>query len=203
VKLLEWFRGGWNGHTRVITVLTVAGVIVALAAWLYPKPDKSTPDGTRDRSTSGASSTTAGGASDPPTTSSRPQRSQIRYLSDMPPVTGGAFVSNGGPAGPHALVIQCGSGQSNDRSREVSWNVPGEYSTLLGTVTISGKMDPEHNVQLEWFADGARIYNNSTLTLGADSEFRGELVGAQDLRVRLTCTSSAGIATLLDASVQR
>jgi hypothetical protein len=124
-------------------------------------------------------------------------------VAELPPVTGGSFVTNGGPADRHAMVIRCASGQSNDRSREVSWNIPAPYSTLLGRVTISGKMDPEHKVQLEWFANGARIYNNSTLTLDTDTEFNGELAGAQDLRVRLTCTSSAGVATLLDAAVQR
>jgi len=124
-------------------------------------------------------------------------------VAELPPVTGGSFVTNGGPADRHAMVIRCASGQSNDRSREVSWNIPAPYSTLLGRVTISGKMDPEHKVQLEWFANGARIYNNSTLTLDTNTEFNGELAGVQDLRVRLTCTSSAGVATLLDAAVQR
>jgi hypothetical protein len=203
MRFVEWFRGGWNGHTKVITVITVMGLLVALGAWLSPRPDKGSSDETRDGSTSGASSSTASGTSPPPASSSSPEKSQIRYLSDLSPVTGASFVSDGGPPGRHALVIQCASGQSNDRSREVSWNFPGKYSTLHGRVAISGNMDPEHLVQLEWFADGARVYNNSTLTLGADSEFTGQLVGAQDLRVRLTCESSAGQATLLDTSVQR
>ena len=202
MRLLEWFKGGWNGHAAVITGLTVIGLLIALAAWLYPKPGQ--PSGT-DTAEPGVSpsSVSQTGRNMPSPLSSSSQPSQLRYLSDLSTQTGGSFVNGGGPAGRHAMVIQCASGQSDDRSREVSWIVPGEYSILLGTVTISGKMDPEHNVQLEWFADGARIYNNSTLTLGSDSEFRGELAGAQDLRVRLTCTSSAGIATLLDASVQR
>jgi hypothetical protein len=166
-------------------------------AWQDPKAPRPEPSGTQP-SVSQSGRNTAG----PPETHT-PQLSQARYLADLPPVTGGSFVSNGGPADRHAMVIRCASGQSNDRSREVSWNIPAPYSALRGRVTISGKMDPEHKVQLEWFANGARIYNNSNLTLDSDTEFNSELGGAQDLRVRLTCTSSAGVATLLDAAVQR
>jgi hypothetical protein len=193
-------RSSWNGHAIVITVLTVVGLLIAAGAWFYPQPEKGFFRRTSGQSTSGPSSANS---SSQPARSSRPQTGQIRYLSDMAPAGGGSFVANDGPADRHAMVIHCASGESNDRSREVSWKIPGPYSTLLGRVGISGKMDPEQRVQLEWFADGARIYNNSTLTLDTDTEFNGELAGAQDLRVRLTCTSSAGVATLLDAAVQR
>jgi hypothetical protein len=200
MTLRERFKEGWNGHAVVITVLTVIGLAIAFGAWFYPKSPNEPPAGTSDRSTS--ASTATGAAPHAPTTTGSSERNKIRYLSDMTPVTGGAFISGGGPDGRHGLVIRCASGQSNDRSREVSWNVPGTYSTLLGRVNISGKMDPEQNVQLEWFADGARIYNNSTLTLDSDTQFNGELAGAHDVSLRLTCASSAGVATLLDAGVQ-
>jgi hypothetical protein len=201
MSIWDRFRGGWTGHAIVITGLTVTGLLVALGAWLLPRTGGSPEGG--GSSTSGASSTTERATSQAPITSRSPERSQIRYLSDMTPVTGASFISTGGPEGHHGLVIECASGQSYDRSREVSWNIPGAYLTLAGRVTVSGGMDPEHNVQLEWFAGGSRIYNNSKLTLDSDTEFNGGLGGAHDLRVRLTCASSAGVATLLDASVQR
>ena len=192
--------GGWTVEARVAlvgVVVAVIGLVIAIAAWQDPKMPRTEPSNSQSSASQSDRNT-----ADPPTTGG-PEPSQVRYLAELPPVTGGSFVSNGGPADRHAMVIHCASGQSNDRSREVSWNIPGPYSTLVGRVTISGKLDPEHQMQLEWFADGARIYNNSTLTLATETDFRGELGGAQDLRVRLTCTSSAGIATLLDASVQR
>jgi hypothetical protein len=198
-------QGDWSTPTVVGTLLTAVGVVVAVAAWLYPK---SPSDGSEDRgalptpspsrtggeTTTGATPSVSGGISSP---------RGDRYFSDIQPATGASAVKPGGPAGRHALVIPCGSGQSDDLSRIVRWNVPGDYVALKGEVSVSGRIDPESPTQVEWFVDGIRVFNTSTLTLRTPRAFSGEVDGRHNIRVEVTCDDPAATVTLLDARLTR
>jgi hypothetical protein len=199
-------RGGWNGPAVIGTAVAVASLGIAIATWQWPQSppgDGGMPSASPSVVTSlpdpGPSTTPSPSTTDPvpiPTQSGR-------YLTDLKPIAGAPYLSGGGPSGRHALVIHCASGQSNDPYREIEWNIVGSYNALSGSVAISGRIDPESPVQLQWFVGDVQVFNNSQLTLGGSRPFSAEINGGHDLKVRVTCQDSAGAATLLDAAVVR
>src|SRR5262249_17517859 len=112
-----------------------------------------------------------------------------RYLTSVPVAAGAVYLQTGGKLGPHDFVMQCGSGQSDDQSRKVEWNVVGSYARLTMTVTPSGQVDPETLTQVEVLADDIQVDNNPALVLGRPTRLDAPISGAHQVALRLTCQS--------------
>ena len=126
----------WRTAEIAGTVIGVATVLVALIALLLDHP----PFG------GGAD---ADPAPVPPTSTSTatPQAGQTsqrgspqRYLTDLPPDSGGGNVQR---VGSHSLRMTCASGESDDPNREVTYALPGgmTYRSFSAGFSAAGQRD--------------------------------------------------------------
>src|SRR5262245_5096133 len=175
------FPGGIAGLSAL---LTAVGVVIALAAWLYPRAPGTPPDlGTRAGATIDMPTATANGGSAPlavntatpstgaPSTTGAPAATNVPtqpfdYLDALPRQGGSAAAMprqvSGEPGNEHAIVIACPSNQSSDRTREVTYSLRGRYLDLAAIVRPYFGADRSESAQV--FALAVTKERDGTLT---------------------------------------
>lgn len=194
------------GHSRlqraaeiaavVAAVVAIVGVVVAILAWQWPQPP---PSGAPTASATGGTSSDSSGSAvppgDQPTTAGPP--AVTRYLTQLTPAVGESFVR---PAGPHAVSMQCGTNTTNDRYREVEYDLVGSYRAFSAVATSAGPVDPKSTTQIDVFVDG-RLADRKITALGTRTVLAVDLDGASRLTLGLACKSPAMSVTFADAGL--
>lgn len=180
--------------------VTVAGVVVALAAWLLPRgADDATDLGPGTATAAAPGSTTDAPAPSRPPATATPTGTaarSVRYLTELVPSAGGGFVRR---VGAHSLIMECGTGESDDRDREVSYDVPPTGYRAFGTVARpTGQR--ETRVQVTVLVAGG-VVTAPVLTAGSGAELAAPLDGPLRLTLRLTCDAGAKSVTFVDPAL--
>lgn len=166
--------------------IAVIGILVAVWAWWLPQspssPKVSLPPAEK------SSAPTAGGSS---------PASAVRYLTAIEPTAGKSYVES--TPGSRSIRVHCATGQSNDRVREISYPLYGQYRTFHATVRATGTAPQETRIQVEVLADmqpraNVHVFKGTAAPISAT--FSG-----RTLTLRLTCESPDGIAELDDAKL--
>lgn len=176
-----------------VEVATIVGVLVAAAALLLDHP----PFG---GSGAGAPATSSTGVRSPGTGPGGPAGPSIQpstpthYLTDLEPDSGGGFVQR---VGSHSLRMACGSGDSDDRQREVSYVVPPALTsrTFASGVSAAGLQDTRIKAVLlidQREIEGPIVTTGSTARLTWSGERAGQVT------LRIVCDPGATAATFVD-----
>lgn len=183
----------WRAAEIVGTVVGVATVLVAVIALLLDHP----PFG------GGADADPAPG---PPTSTSTPtaqagpagQRdSPRRYLSDLPPDSGGGNVQR---VGSHSLRMQCASGESDDPNREVTYVLPRAMTYRSFSTGFSAAGQRDSRIQAVLLVDQRQI-DAPVVTAGSSTRLTWSGAGAGQLTLRILCDAGATAATFTDAGL--
>lgn len=195
LNFLQVVAGAFGG------AIALVGVVIAYLAWTDPhsvsQGSQSRPRATAPpvASTTTRSTTLAGHGA------SAAVPGSIRYLADVPPDAGSAYLVTTKNA--KNLTIHCASGQSGDQSHTVEYSLFGVYATLRAGAGISGPVRPESVAQLDVNADGQEV-KRVDLTLGAPSvEIDSSLDDAQSMSITVVCQDPAGIITLSKPTLYR
>lgn len=189
----------WLRSSQIATVvgvpLAIAGLVVGALALGSPDtppppPATSAATGPTGATTAPTSETTA-----PPTTGAPGAR---RFLTELEPDSGGGTVQR---TGPHSLVMKCGTGESDDRYREVSYLVPQVgYRSFATTLAAAGQRDSRLQVLL--LVD-SRVVTQALLPAGDTGRLSWSGQGAGRLTLRLVCEPGATAATFGDPALAR
>jgi hypothetical protein len=175
------------------TLLAVAALAVGILAWRSPVTPSAESAPTSSATATPPSSRPIGGTGSVTTTAAAPPR---RFLTDLRPDTGGGNVQR---TGAHSLLMQCASGESDDRYREVSYVVPPvSYRSFTTTAAATGERDTRMQVLL--LIDG-RLATDPVLLTGTRTQVRWTGDGATRLTLRLICDPGAVAVTFIDPSV--
>lgn len=125
------------------TLLAVASLAVGVLALKSPAsprtpPATTSPPGTPPpRTPDGGGGTTSGSGSG---------QQPGRFLADLEPDAGGGNVQR---TGAHSLLMKCGTGESDDRFRETTYNVPQSgYRSFATSAAVSGEREKRAQVFL-------------------------------------------------------
>jgi hypothetical protein len=189
----------WRSAEVVGTVIGIVAVLVALVALLLDHP----PFGSRGEAAPqpgpGPTTPTSGPAPEPPTTSGPttsggPPR---RYLTDLTPDSGGGYVQR---VGSHSLRMACGSGDSDDRQREVSYVLPPAvtYRSFSSGVGAAGSRDTR--IQTVLLVDQRQVAA-PVLPTGSSTRLTWSGQSAGQLTLRIICDPGATTATFTDPAL--
>ena len=171
--------------------VTVLGVLVALGAWLLPRGD-------RDRPAPSAPPAGAGTVAGPTSPGSAPPAATARYLTELTPAAGAGEVQR---VGARSLVMRCGSGEGDDRHREVTYDLPRTgYREFRTAVRTAGER--ETRVQVTVLVDRT-VAAQPILVAGDTRQLTADVAGAARLSLRITCDPGAGPATFADPGLYR
>jgi hypothetical protein len=176
------------------TLLAVAGLVVGILAWRSPVSPTARSAPTSSADTSRPPVPTTGGD----TASGAPAPPSGRFLTDLRPDTGGGNVQR---TGAHSLLMKCGTGESDDRYREVTYLVPQvSYRSFVTTAAATGERDTR--VQVLLLIDD-RVVTDPVVSTGGSTrvEWTGE--GATRLTLRLFCDPGAVSVTFVDPSLAK
>jgi hypothetical protein len=189
---------GGSGWTRrrvsTGTAIAAVGVLVAIGAWRWPvdpSPPNAQPTAPVTLSTSPLATgpTTSGPTTAPASSPSGPHR----FLTELVPSSGGSAVQR---TGAHSLIMKCGTGESDDRDREVAYDIPPTgYRTLSATLRPTGQR--ETRIQVSVLADGV-VKTKPVLTAGTSQALTLAVDGAGHLILRITCDVGATSTTFVD-----
>jgi hypothetical protein len=167
-------------------LVTAAGVVLANVDW-----PKSQDGRTETAATSNPASTTAKS----PRTAASTAGTAVgeRHLAQLTPVEGVGSVEL---VAPNELDMQCGTNQSDDRSREVVYALPAEYSRVLVDATPTGQADPESLTEVSIFvhdrydrSDRERQVAVNVVPLNATQRLEADIPGVRAVTMRIRCQS--------------
>ncbi|HEY6744848.1 MAG TPA: hypothetical protein VI357_03935 [Mycobacteriales bacterium] len=186
-------RPGWS-RRRISagSAIALVGVLVAIGAWRWPvDPSPAPPAPPTPSTTPSTTPTTPTPPTGTPTTT--PVSGPHRFLTELVPSSGGSAVQR---SGSHSLIMKCGTGESDDRDREVSYDIPPTgYRTLTAILRPTGRR--ETRVQVSVLADGV-LRTNPVLTAGTSRSVAVDVDGAGHLILRITCDVGATSTTFVD-----
>jgi hypothetical protein len=202
-----------NRAEKIGSLVGGLGVIVAVAAWLFPFP----PANGDPTATEPVPSTTRSGSTDR-TPSPAAGAPAVAYLHELAPQSGGASLValprqvRGLPGYERALAIGCPTNQSEDKERSVTFLLRGRYLQLTATVRPYFRTDPEAASHVQAVA-GVRE-RDDTLTRevrGAQYEalttrpgtLTADIEGADELTIHVRCGHPDGVVILTDARITR
>jgi hypothetical protein len=114
-----------------------------------------------------------------------------RYLAELVPSEGIDAVRK---VPPHSLDMPCGTGQSDDRFRELKYQLPGRYRELTLVATASGTVDPETMTNVQVIADDRfdqqdrqRTVAQRTFPLGSRQTLTADITGVDTLTLHIEC----------------
>jgi hypothetical protein len=187
-----------------VEIATVVGVLIGAAALLLDHSPFGSSGGGSTAAASGNATTPAPTAPSPsspspsgPPTPSGPASAQAaqRYLTDLVPDSGGGNVQR---IGPRSLRMACGSGDSDDRFREVSYLVPpAEHYRSFGTVVAAAGARGTR-IQAILMFDGLSATEPVTIAAGGSQPLRAGGHQVQRLTLRIVCDPGATAATFSD-----
>ncbi len=209
---------------RWTLIVTVIGVLVALAAWLFPvdKQDSGT-DGSgptkQTAATTPAAPTTAAATGTGPTTGS----GQV-YLDGQAPQSGKPNLVGmprsltGQPGLDHPVVVTCPTNQNDDQVREVTYPLGGRYLTFSATVRpyVDPDQDPKPlpDSRATVFAIAGYHERDGTLTrkdkgrqeaatVTTPEPLTASVEGAEELTLQVRCEDPRGVVVLAAAGFTR
>lgn len=180
------------------TALAAAGVLVAIGAWLWPVDPGSSPAPTAAPTTvapvpSPPGPAPSSGAPSPGDPSSGAPAGPHRFLTELVPFSGGSSVQR---TGEHSLIMRCGTGESDDRDREVVYDIPPSgYQQLRTTARPTGRR--ETRVQVSVLVDGV-VKDAPVLAAGSARLLSVPVAGASRVTLRITCDVGAASTTFVD-----
>lgn len=196
-------------RSRWPVVAAIPAVLALLVLGLVLLPNR--PDGPSGPDALGTTAAAATGSRTTPPTATAPATTAPattapattgaaapgRFLTELTPDAGGGNVQR---TGAHSLRMPCGSGESDDRFREVAYVAPAGYRSFSATVAVAGPRETE--VQVLVLVDG-QVVDDPVLTTGATAPLRwtGERLGR--LALRTICGSPASRVTFTDPGLGR
>jgi hypothetical protein len=184
--------------TLAVEVATVLALVVAVVALLLDH----SPFGGRSGGTSPGAAGTSGPnpvrtsepGRGPTSAAAQPTAASTRYLTDLATDSGGGNVQR---VGSHSLRMACGSGDSDDRFREVSYVLPPAvtYRSFTSTVSAAGARDTR--IQALLLIDDQQVTAPLVPTGSKETlAWSGERAGRVTLRI--VCDAGATTATFTD-----
>jgi hypothetical protein len=117
-------------------------------------------------------------------------------LTDIAPTVGTGNLSPSDKQG--TLILHCGSGQSNDQDRSVSYDLLASYRAFQATASVSGRIRPEARLQLDVFVDDM-LLADPIVQVGRSAAVSVHVDNARILQLRLICSDADGILTISGA----
>src|SRR5689334_16265653 len=208
---------------RWTLIVTAIGVLVALAAWLFPV-------GNRDSGTDGSEPTKQTTATTPaaPTTAATgtgpATGSAMVYLDGQTPQSGRQNLASlprsltGQPGLDHPVVVTCPTNQNGDQVREVTYSLGGRY--LAFSVTVRPYVDPDQDPKplpdsrATVFAiagyrerDGTLTRQNKgrqeAATVTTPGPLSASVERAEELTLQVRCEDPRGVVVLVAARFTR
>jgi hypothetical protein len=190
---------------------TVAGAIFGLigalaAALVFVLPTK---DGRNEaaRAQATRSPDTPQNPNTVPRTSSTTMAPNERHLADLPLAKGGGVVKI---IDRRDLSMPCGSGQSDDRYREIEYELPGPYTSFITQAGAVGRADAEASVGVQIFIRARQDRSDRTLEVGSirvqangSETLAADITNARAILLRITCSTSTLTATFTDPRIGR
>jgi hypothetical protein len=195
-----------RGWVLVVEIATVVAGVVALVAYLFPRPASDAGSGAAQRSGPPAAAATVPSTA-AATGPSTPDPGLA--LTELTPSEGAAYLSTTGTAS--TIALRCPSGNSGDTSRTVVYDVRGQYRRLVAQVQVSGSAKPPTRSTLEVLADEDRtglisVDGNGTKPLTAEltvpNRQGADPVPAQRLSLRVTCRLVGPTITLINPRLE-
>ena len=197
-----WSRTGVIA-TLVGTLVGLVGAIAAAAVFFVPTRDGRDE---ADRAKSTVSANTTQNPSGRPENPSGASEQTERHLAELPLAQGGGSVSAVG----RDLSMPCGSGQSDDRDRQLEYELPGPYSSFTTRATVRGKADVEARVGIQVFVRARQEKSDRTLEAGrtvlkinGSEPITADITNARAILLRITCSTSTLTVTFTDPRIGR
>jgi hypothetical protein len=194
----------WTKFGVIATAIGAVATVVALLVFVIP-----TRDG-RDEAARDASPGTAETTQKPtgtPASTTRPIASNERHLAELPLAQGGGAVR---VVDGRDLSMPCGSGQSDDRYREIEYQLPGAYTSFTTQATAGGKADPEASIGIEVFVRTRQERSDRIPRPGAiaiktstSAPLTADITDATALSLRITCSASTLNVRFTDPRIVR
>ncbi len=104
--------------------------------------------------------------------------------------------------------MPCGSGQSDDRYRQIEYELPGPYTSFTTSVTARGKADVEAQVGVQVFVRARQDRSDRTPEVGrtvlhpnGSEPLTADITDARAILLRITCSTSALTVTFTDPRI--
>ena len=202
-KKFRWTTASVIG-TVFATLFGLVGAVAAAAVFFVPTRDGRDE---ADRAKSTASANTTQNPSIPPANPSGTIAPTQRHLAELPLAQGGGSVS---VVDGRDLSMPCGSGQSDDRYRQIEYELPGPYTSFTTRATARGKADVEASVGVQVFVRARHERSDRTLegfrtvlkTNGAEP-ITADITNARAILLRITCSASTLTVTFTDPRIGR
>jgi len=202
----------WQSTLGVVgAVAGVVGAVAAVAVFFLPTFDGRQSSASSSGTSAGAGSVSAasdgaasvGGAS-PSMTPAVP--ADVRPLSALAPSTGvGSVRVEGGD-----LVVPCPGNQSDDRYREVRYDLVAPYHRLESGVGLSGPGDPDATAAVQVFVQRRQDRSDRVVEVGRSVVHRGDagrlavtLDDAAAVVLRVTCAATTQTVRLASPKLSR
>jgi hypothetical protein len=184
-------------------IVSAIGAAAAVAVFVLPTRD-GRDDTARDNATRSAETTqNPTGVPNPTSTGA----SNERHLAELPLAQGGGAVTI---IGERDLSMPCGSGQSDDRYRQIEYELPGPYTSFTTRATAGGRADPEAKIGVEVFVRARQERSDRTLRVGmivlqanGSGPLTADITNARAVLLRTTCSVSTLTITLTDPRIGR
>jgi hypothetical protein len=186
------------------TLFGLVGAVAAAAVFFVPTRDGRDE---ADRAKSTASADTTQNPSSPPANPSGTIAPTERHLAELPLAQGGGSVS---VVDRRDLSMSCGSGQSDDRYRQIEYELPGPYTSFTTRATAHGKADVEARVGVQVFVRARQERSDRTLEGGrtvlktnGSEPITADITNARAILLRITCSTSTLTVTFTDPRIGR
>jgi hypothetical protein len=191
--------------TKVGVIAGVVGAVVAVVAFFVTFPPVHLRPSEDKESTRPA--VTARNSTSAPSSPSGTIAPNERHLAELPLAQGGGAVR---VIDGRDLSMPCGSGQSDDRYRQIEYELPGPYTSFQTHATIGGKADEEASVGVQVFIRARQERSDRILEAGkAVLLARGsepvtvDMTNARAILLRITCSANTLTVTFTDPRIGR
>lgn len=182
--------------TLAVEIATILGLVVAIVALVLGQ--RHDDSGTAAPPTASQSTTNqVPPGPGPPTPTTPAPTGTLRYLTDLTPDSGAGFVQR---VGAHSLRMMCGSGESGDRFREVSYSVPPAVPSRSFRSVISAAGPRDTRIQALLFVDDQQV-QGPVVTTGSSAPLAWTGEHAGRLRLRILCDQETAVATFTDPAL--
>ncbi len=189
----------------VVGVATVVGAFAAVLVFFVPAAESGNE---RPSPTSGTAapsappSVTPTSSGDTPAATAgttQPTPTPGRDLAGLAPIAGAGFVTVDGVD----IELGCPSNQSDDREREVRYDLTRSFTALHTSVSATGQSGPDDSAAIQVFIDFRQDRSDrrvetgrAVVTSGESAPISGSLKDAIALTLRLTCSSPSQVVRL-------
>ena len=187
-----------------VGVATVVGAIAAVLVFFVPAAQSGNERPLPTSGTavpSGGPSVTPTSIGDTPTSTAtaQPTPTSGRDLAGLTPISGAGFVTVDGVN----VELACPSNQSDDREREVRYDLTRSFTALHASVSATGQSGPDDSAAIQVFIDYRQDRSDrrvetgrAVVTAGGSAPINGSLKDAIALTLRLTCSAPGQVVRL-------